>query len=100
MLTPLQKMTGLFSLKPKSNKEHKVQVSALGLQTVNEKFLTKDEDIQKDYTLRSDILLDEVVVKMPITIKGDTLIYDADFKNGSERKLEDIMENFPSENKR
>ena len=60
------------------------------------KFLTKDEDIQKDYTLRSDILLDEVVVKMPITIKGDTLIYDADsFKNGSERKLEDIMEKLP-----
>ena len=33
---------------------------------------------------------------MPITIKGDTLIYDADsFKNGSERKLEDIMEKLP-----
>ena len=71
-------------------------MSALGLQTVNEEFFTKDKDIEKDYTLRSDILLDEVVVKMPITIKGDTLIYDADsFKNGSERKLEDIMEKLP-----
>ena len=92
----ITKNDGAFSLKLKSNKEYKVQVSALGLQTVNEKFFTKDEDIQKDYTLRSDILLDEVVVKMPITIKGDTLIYDADsFKNGSERKLEDIMEKLP-----
>ena len=92
----ITKIDGAFSLKLKSNKEYKVQVSALGLQTVNEKFFTKDEDIEKDYTLRSDILLDEVVVKMPITIKGDTLIYDADsFKNGSERKLEDIMEKLP-----
>ena len=45
----ITKNDGAFSLKLKSNKEYKVQVSALGLQTVNEKFLTKDEDIQKDY---------------------------------------------------
>ncbi len=33
---------------------------------------------------------------MPVLIRGDTLIYDADsFKNGSERKLEDIIDKLP-----
>ena len=33
---------------------------------------------------------------MPVIIRGDTLIYDADsFKNGSERKLKDIIDKLP-----
>ena len=87
---------GAFSLKLNSNNQYKVQVSALGLQTLNEVLATEENDIVKDYTLRADIVLDEVVVKMPVLIRGDTLIYDADsFKNGSERKLEDIIDKLP-----
>ena len=87
---------GKFNLELKAQNEYKIQVSALGLQTLNEVLLTAIEDIEKDYILRADILLDEVVVKMPVLIKGDTLIYDADsFKNGSERKLEDIIDKLP-----
>ena len=87
---------GIFSLKLQPNTQYKIQVSALGLQTVNEPLTTKNENIKKNYQLRDEILLDEVVVKMPILVKGDTLIYDADsFKNGSERKLEDIIDKLP-----
>lgn len=87
---------GVFSLKLQAQKEYTIQVSALGLQTINEKLITKADDIKKDYLLRANIILDEVVVKMPVLIKGDTLIYDADsFKNGSERKLEDIIDKLP-----
>lgn len=87
---------GVFSLKLKVQKKYKIQVSALGLQTLNETLTTENADIQKEYELRADILLDEVVVKMPVVIRGDTLIYDADsFKNGSERKLEDIIDKLP-----
>ncbi len=33
---------------------------------------------------------------MPVTMKGDTLIYNADsFKNGTERKLEDVLKKLP-----
>ena len=33
---------------------------------------------------------------MPVTIRGDTLIYNADsFKNGTERKLEDVLKKLP-----
>ena len=87
---------GVFSLKLNANNQYKIQVSALGLQTLNEVLATEENDITKDYTLRADIVLDEVVVKMPVLIRGDTLIYDADsFKNGSERKLEDIIDKLP-----
>ncbi|MEN8769063.1 MAG: TonB-dependent receptor [Candidatus Arcticimaribacter sp.] len=87
---------GAFSLKLKSNTVYKIQVSALGLQTINDSLITAQSDLSRDYELRADIVLDEVVVKMPVLIRGDTLIYDADsFKNGSERKLEDIIDKLP-----
>ena len=87
---------GVFSLKLQPQKKYKIQVSALGLQTINDLLETQEGDIQKEYVLRADILLDEVVVKMPVVVRGDTLIYDADsFKNGSERKLEDIIDKLP-----
>lgn len=87
---------GVFSLKLQPQKKYKIQVSALGLQTINDLLETQEGDIRKEYVLRADILLDEVVVKMPVVVRGDTLIYDADsFKNGSERKLEDIIDKLP-----
>ena len=87
---------GNFSLKLKNNTAYKIQVSALGLQTINDNLTTAQTDLIRDYELRADIVLDEVVVKMPVLIRGDTLIYDADsFKNGSERKLEDIIDKLP-----
>ena len=87
---------GKFSFALKRNTSYKIQVSALGLQTINDSLKTKEQDLIRDYELRADIVLDEVVVKMPVLIRGDTLIYDADsFKNGSERKLEDIIDKLP-----
>jgi len=87
---------GKFKINLKENKAYKIQVSSIGLITINESLQTKDEDIVQNYTLRADIILDEVVVKMPIVVRGDTLIYNADsFKNGSERKLEDIIDKLP-----
>jgi hypothetical protein len=50
------------------------------------------------FTMYEDNTLDgiEIVSKMPVTVKGDTIIYNADsFKNGSERKLEDVLEKLP-----
>lgn len=87
---------GKFSLALKRNTDYKIQVSALGLQTINDSLKVTTANLIRDYELRADIILDEVVVKMPVLIRGDTLIYDADsFKNGSERKLEDIIDKLP-----
>ena len=38
----------------------------------------------------------ELTYEMPVTISGDTLVYNADsFNKGTERKLEDVLENLP-----
>ena len=87
---------GLFSLNLKQNTKYKIQVSYFGLQTINDSLSTQTTGMRRDYTLRADIALDEVVVKIPVLIRGDTLIYDADsYKNGTERKLEDIIAKLP-----
>lgn len=87
---------GLFSLNLKQNTKYKIQVSYFGLQTINDSLSTQTTSMKRDYTLRADIELDEVVVKIPVLIRGDTLIYDADsYKNGTERKLEDIIAKLP-----
>jgi hypothetical protein len=92
----LTDINGKYKLNLKNNSNYKIQVSYIGLRTINETLDTKEGDILKDFVLRSDIALDEVIVKMPVVVRGDTLIYDADsFKNGSERKLEDIIDKLP-----
>ena len=38
----------------------------------------------------------EIVYEMPVTVKGDTIVYNADsFTTGDERKLGDVMEKLP-----
>ena len=87
---------GYYNLNVNESTTYKIQVSSIGLMTVNDIIEASKEDILKNYTLRADIILDEVIVKLPIEVRGDTLIYNADsFKNGSERKLEDIIDKLP-----
>lgn len=89
---------GQFKLKLGKNQSYRIQISYVGMETMNDSLLTKTEDVFKTYTLRAENTLDEVVLnyKIPVKVKGDTLIYDADsFKDGTERKLEDIIENLP-----
>ncbi len=89
---------GKFLLALKKNTAYKIQISYVGMQTLEDSIFTKEADITKDYVLQSESALDavEIVYEMPVTIKGDTVTYNADsFKNGSERKLEDVLENLP-----
>ena len=89
---------GRFKMELGKNGTYKMQISYLGMKTFEETLSTKESDITKDYALRADNVLDEVelIFEMPVTIKGDTLIYNADsFKNGTERKLEDVLEKLP-----
>jgi hypothetical protein len=89
---------GNYSLELKKNKSYKIQISYIGMKTFEEVVSVKEVDFTKDFVLQPDNSLDEVeiIYEMPVTIKGDTLIYNADsFKNGSERKLEDVLEKLP-----
>lgn len=87
---------GQFSLKVNPNSVYKVQISAFGLRTITDYISIQEKDLYKSYLLSNSIMLDEVVVKLPVTVSGDTIVYNADsFKNGTERKLEDIIKNLP-----
>ena len=89
---------GRYKLSLETNTAYKLQVSYIGMKTYEEILTTKEADINKDFSLVMDNALDaiELVYEMPVTVKGDTLIYNADsFKNGTERKLEDVLKKLP-----
>jgi hypothetical protein len=89
---------GVFNIRLKENASYIIQVSYIGMKTLKDTIAVTTKSIQKTYTLFSDNVLDEVelVYKMPVKVSGDTIVYNADsFKNGSERKLGDVLEKLP-----
>ena len=89
---------GLYKLNLKENSTYKIQVSYIGMKTLEEIFSTKEADISRNFSLKEDNNLDEIELtyEMPVTIKGDTIVYNADsFKSGTERKLEDVLKKLP-----
>ncbi len=89
---------GYYSFELEKNTNYKFQVSYIGMNSFEEIINIKESNITRDFLLQADNALDEVELtyEMPVTIKGDTIVYNADsFKNGSERKLEDVLEKLP-----
>lgn len=90
---------GKFQLFLNPNSTYNVRFTFLGLKTKNISITTGTENITKNITLSADateLATVEVVREMPVSVKGDTIIYNADsFKNGTERKLEDVLKKLP-----
>ena len=90
--------SGYFRLTLKKGTEYDIKISFIGLKEVAF-VLNEEKNIEKNFVLEEQAeSLDEVelVYEMPVTIKGDTIIYNADsFNTGSERKLEDVLKNMP-----
>ncbi|WP_298499728.1 TonB-dependent receptor [uncultured Algibacter sp.] len=89
---------GYYRLSLSKNTSYSIQVSYIGMKTHTETVSTINDDITKDITLIADNALDavELTYEMPVSVKGDTLVYNADsFKSGTERKLEDVLEKLP-----
>ncbi len=92
---------GRYKLDLPKNETYVLKASFLGYQT-QEKTVTVAEDGQ-DFTqnfvlnpLASQLDGVEIVYEMPVTVRGDTIIYNADsFKTGEERKLGDVLKNLP-----
>lgn len=90
--------TGAYKLSLAKNSKFKLQITAIGFKSISEDIITKETNITKNFVMKVDNALDavELTYEMPVQIKGDTLIYNADsFKNGTERKLEDVLEKLP-----
>ena len=89
---------GIFKLDLKTNTTYNIKISYIGFKEISVIVKTKKTDIIESFIMFEDKMLDgiEIISKMPVTIKGDTIIYNADsFKNGSERKLEDVLKKLP-----
>ncbi|MDG2194947.1 MAG: TonB-dependent receptor [Polaribacter sp.] len=89
---------GRYKLTLKKNTSYTVKASYIGNKTADVLIETKETSIAKDIVLLPDTTLDEVNIsyKMPVTIKGDTIVYDADsFKVGTEKKLGDVLKRLP-----
>lgn len=89
---------GTFKLGLKKSNPYQIKISYLGFKT-KAFSLTPQNDVSHQITLfEMAENLDEVEVsyQMPVTIKGDTIVYDTDsFNTGSEKKLEDVLKNLP-----
>lgn len=89
---------GRYKLALAKNITYTLQVSYIGMKTFEETLSIKETDLTKDFVLREDNTLDEIHItyEMPVTMKGDTLVYNADsFNKGTERKLGDVLKNLP-----
>ena len=73
-----------------------ISISYLGYKPIDYNFIAL-KDIKKDFILKpSSEQLDEVIIEMPVTVRGDTTIYKTSkFINGTERKLKNILKKLP-----
>jgi len=90
---------GLFKLKLKTGEQYTVKVSYLGFKPESFTFTAGENNAVKDIVMHEQAAqLDEVDVtyEMPVSVKGDTIVYDTDaFVSGTEKKLKDVLENLP-----
>ncbi len=89
---------GRYRLNLKSNSTYKIQVSYVGMKSADVPLDTGSQDIIKDFTLNPDNSLDavELTYEMPVSVQGDTLVYNADsFKQETDKKLEDVLKRLP-----
>ena len=82
--------SGFYRISLKKNTDYQIKISFIGFQQI-ELDLSISENFEKNFVLEEQAeALDEVeiVYEMPVTIKGDTIVYNADsFNTGSERPI-------------
>ena len=90
---------GKYALNLKANTLYTIKLSYVGMSNKSVEFKTGAVNSTNNFTMEAGGLeLEgvEIVREMPVSIKGDTIIYNADsFKNGTERKLEDVIKKLP-----
>lgn len=90
---------GMYKLKLTSGETYQIKVSYLGFKTENFSYTAGEQDQVKNIVMQEQAAeLDEVEVtyEMPVSVKGDTIVYNTDsFVSGTEKKLKDVLENLP-----
>ncbi|MFD2601908.1 carboxypeptidase regulatory-like domain-containing protein [Flavobacterium suzhouense] len=89
---------GRYQLSLAANSTYIIKASYIGYVPFEITVTTGAENMIKNIVLKQGIELSgiEIVHEMPVTIKGDTIVYNSDsFTNGSERKLGDVLKKLP-----
>ncbi|CAI2766470.1 carboxypeptidase-like regulatory domain-containing protein [Flavobacterium collinsii] len=90
---------GKFQLTLKPNTSYSIKISYLGMKSKEIAVSTHSTNIAQNIVMDdAGIELEgvEIVREMPVSIKGDTIVYNADsFKSGTEKKLEDVLKKLP-----
>ncbi|HSD14668.1 MAG TPA: carboxypeptidase regulatory-like domain-containing protein, partial [Flavobacterium sp.] len=89
---------GRFQISLSPNTTYDIKVSYVGFQPYETTIKTGTQNIVKTIVLKEGTMLKEleIVKEMPVSISGDTIIYNSDsFRNGTERKLEDVLKKLP-----
>lgn len=90
---------GQYTLNLKPNTNYQLKVSYLGLNPKTIDLKTGTENVFLPIIMEgSGVLIEgvEIVHEMPVSIKGDTIVYNADsFTSGTERKLGDVLKKLP-----
>ena len=92
---------GRYALSLSAGESYVLRASFLGYETQEKELILPEgsADMNIDFLLKAEAAqLDgvEVVYEMPVTVKGDTIVYNADsFNTGNEKKLGDVLENLP-----
>ncbi len=90
---------GEFRMNLRANSSYLIRISYLGYKTREIPLETREQDVELNVVMKEltqELEGVEVVSDIPITIKGDTIVYDTDsFVTGTEKKLADVLENLP-----
>ncbi|KEZ92813.1 TonB-dependent receptor [Nonlabens ulvanivorans] len=83
----------------KQDSTYTIKVSFLGLKQIEEKVEKLQGDLVKNFMMMAgadELDAINLTYQMPVSIKGDTIVYDADsFTNGTEDKLGDVLQKLP-----
>lgn len=73
-----------------------ISITYLGYQSINWQFIANTDTVKNFIMQSSSEQLDEIVIEMPIVVKGDTTIYKTEkFTTGEERKLKNVLKKLP-----
>jgi len=90
---------GAFSFTEKAARANIIEVSALGWKMYVAALPDTLSNNQLDVVMATaSVAIEEVIITaaQPVTVKGDTVIFDADyFSRGNERAVEDLLRNIP-----
>lgn len=87
---------GYYKLIFNRNDTLKISITYLGYKPISFDFIANRSETKNFVMKTSSEQLEEIIIEMPVTVKGDTTIYNiSKFTTGEERKLKNVLKKLP-----